>query len=290
MRILIVGACSNPGRHFRRRLKGERWTESVALTRTPGEQMHDRERLMVVEDYFSPPPQVFEGIDTVVNFTGVVKGQTELLHAVNMEGAAKLATLAKMYGARHFVQISSLSVYGQAETIDGSTPEVPISAYGRSKLLGDIALGKLTDDDFMTTLLRCPTFYGPSTASKLELLARAMRRLSWFPAPPVLSERSVLHLDNLAETLVAVVRDRLGGIRFAADPDLFTLESLAKACRIHASHSVTLVRLPSPAFLPLQLVARSSYQSIFGRSVICAPMAIDSARPLIETLGDLFRD
>jgi UDP-glucose 4-epimerase len=287
MRILVVGGGSNPGRCFRRRLNKEDWVDVVVLARAPIET-YGLERLIVVTDYFSLDPVVFDSVDVVVNFAGIVRGSRQELYAVNAEGAACLGTLAKRSGVRHFVQISSLSVYGGAETIESTTPEEPVSDYGRSKRAGDAALASLAESNFAVTMLRCPAFYGAGIDGKLRLLAKVMRRLGWFPVPPVLNERSVLHLDNLAEALLAVVRDRRCGIQFAADPECFTLALLAKAGSAHASRPIKLVTLPRAVFLLLRLAAKNLYGSVYGRGVISAPLVPIRAPSLSDTLMDLY--
>jgi len=94
----------------------------------------------VVADYAEVPLSAFVGIATVVNCVGTPVGSPATLHAVNHDVAFASATRARAAGCRHFIQVSSLSVYGRAEQIDGMTPVAPVSAYGRSKAAADAAL------------------------------------------------------------------------------------------------------------------------------------------------------
>src|SRR5580658_5757037 len=143
-RVLVVGAASNAAGGFRRRLAEDGWNDVVLLARLPIDTRRS-EQLIVVADHFAPPASVFGGVDAAINFAGVVDGTEEAMRIANSQGPARLAALAKQNGVRHFVQISSLSVYGAAADIDRSTSERPLTEYGRSKYAEDVALRGLSD-------------------------------------------------------------------------------------------------------------------------------------------------
>jgi UDP-glucose 4-epimerase len=278
-----VGGHSRAAMAFRHRLAGEDFAVTV-LTRAPDAAL-GAETVVTVADYFSPPAEVLRGVEVVVNFAGLVTAEPSLLQAVNADGPARLAAAAKVAGARHFVQISSLSVYGHAPDIDARTPEAPVSAYGRSKLAGDRALAPLADDGFAITAMRVPILYGRDTGGKLHQLARLMRRLGWFAVPRVCEPRSVLHLDNLAGAVETVIRQRLGGVRFAADPQAFHLDLLPD---ILSGPRIRLICLPALLFSLIRLVSPGTYASLYGKSLITADcVTIPDARQLRDGLADL---
>ena len=238
----------------------------------------------VVADYAEVPLSAFVGIATVVNCVGTPVGSPATLHAVNHDVAFASATRARAAGCRHFIQVSSLSVYGRAEQIDGMTPVAPVSAYGRSKAAADAALSALDDDAFAVTILRVPALYGRGAAGKFGALARAMRRLGGFPVSRPLPQRSLLHLDNAAAVIAALPPQN--GVVLAADHDLFDLGVLADVLARLDVRRPVLVPLPRFALAPLAIAAPAVYAGLFAASVIDAAAAISTSMTLPVGLRD----
>jgi nucleoside-diphosphate-sugar epimerase len=249
---------------LRRRLRSDTDIPTLVLVRHPEEARLDEE-ILVVRDYFELLAGTIRENDVVVNFAGIVGAQpTAELMRVNCRGAVQLASMAKAAGAAQFIQISSLAVYGDLETIGRQSPASPISDYGRSKLAADEALAELAAPAFTVTLLRVPILYGPGSRSKLNRLADWMGRIGGFPVASPLPTRSILHCANLSQTILALIEERKGGLRFAADPEPFRMDILAGLF----DPPVRLVRVPNFGLSALRRLAPSFYRSLFSSSLI----------------------
>jgi len=226
-----------------------------------------------------------------VNFAGITSGSEAELQVVNVEGPALLARAAKAAGIKHYIHISSLSVYGRTENVSAQTPEAPLSAYGRSKQAGDAKLLALADDNFTVTVLRVPALYGPGVGDKLGLLAKALRSVRMLPVPATSNPRVALNLQNMSIAIVRTIEQRLSGLWFAADPEPFTLAALADVVAERSGRRVRLVGVPDILFLPLRLALPGLYWSLYGRSVIksedCVPLDPSQAKPTSAALADL---
>lgn len=142
--------------------------------RTLPENRLDTQRFLDVRSITS---EVLEGVDAVVNLAAISndpmgKAFEDATHSINYEAGIRLATLAKSAGVRSFVFASSCSVYGFA---DGgprreSDPLNPLTAYARSKVASEVALGELADAHFCVTSLRFPTACGMSDRLRLDLV------------------------------------------------------------------------------------------------------------------------
>jgi len=90
--------------------------------------------------------------------------ETELADKINGNGAAALAAAAKASQAK-LVHFSTDFVFnGNAQTpYKTDAPTNPLSAYGRSKLLGEIAVQKLLKDQGL--IIRTAWLYGPGGPS-----------------------------------------------------------------------------------------------------------------------------
>ncbi len=211
---------------------------------------------------------------------------------MNSDGVRSLAGAAKREGVRRFIHLSSLSVYGAATDMTLETPTKPSSDYGRSKLAGDNNIAALTDETFKPIALRVPILYGPTAGQKLRELASLMARFGALPVPYLLQPRSMLHVDNLALALDHLLKSPAeAGLRFAADPEPFTLDMLADLVAVRRGKRVNLIRLPDLAFAPLRFSAPGLYNSLYTRSLIwnqiCVSLDTQELTPIRIALRDV---
>lgn len=284
-----MGGTARSAQAFRRYVSRLDRVDLTVLVRKPVESLPG-EAVIVVSDYFSPPEGLLIGKDAVVNFVGVTaRARQAHLRSLNVEGPVRLAKYARAQGVGHFIQLSSLHIYGEAEFIDRGTPEAPLSAYARSKQSGDRALSDEAGEGFTVTNLRMPMHYGYGAGEKLRRLASFMTRFGWFPVREARIERSVVHLDNLSAAIAFLIEKRLGGIQFTADPEPFSVQVLAEVSAATTGRAIRLVRLPEILFLPLRVFAKGVYRRLYMNNVISGDILLGTAYPvsLKEGLKDV---
>lgn len=135
--------------------------------------------------------QLVIGADAVVHCAGELADPRHF-HAVNVEGTALLAREARKAGVTRFVHVSSLAAR-----------EPGLSFYGESKHAGEEALR--TELDNRVFILRPPAVYGPGDRATLPLIAQLTRSTAFLPGT-ALQRFSLVHVDDLAGALVALVR------------------------------------------------------------------------------------
>jgi nucleoside-diphosphate-sugar epimerase len=123
------------------------------------------------------PADILDGTDAVVHLAAISNDPMGTAHEavtmdVNLRASVELARRSKAAGVRSFVFASSCSVYGVA---DGGPrterSEVnPLTAYAKSKVLTESALGELADGNFCVTCLRFATACGMSERLRLDLV------------------------------------------------------------------------------------------------------------------------
>ncbi len=260
--VCVLGANSRLARAFSRHVSGVLPLRKIARSAPQSGPEEDA----IYGDFRSLGPKAFEGCRTVINFVGVTSGP---LDEVNVDMPAAAARAAREAGIYHFVQISSLSVYGGAEEISFGLEPAPVSPYGASKLRADRALLEIAGGDLGLTILRAPTFYGAAGGGgKIALLARFMARAGFFLAPRPLPRRSVLHVENGAAALLHIVREGPMGLRFAADHEPFDLAALARAVESAHGRKVRLFSVPAGVLARLKRLAPGLYDSLFRSSLI----------------------
>lgn len=217
-RILVTGTDGFVGGVLQRALRaqGHRVFGTV-FTRAAGE---DEVRLDITRDgaLESLPPERF---DAVVHTVGMVDqgAPAALMHAVNAEGTRRLLEWCHRHGCGHFVQISSIGVYGlrsmgqqrrEATTASVGLIGVP---YQKSKALAE---RHVVASGLPHTILRLPavigagdTFFSPTLVQAL----REGRHFSFGRRNPLVS---VLYVENLPDMLARVIADGPSGQAFNA--------------------------------------------------------------------------
>jgi len=152
---------------------------------------------------------------------------------INVDGTRALAAAATDARVAQLVFVSSAKVYGEcspfapngephAFTVD-DTPR-PSGPYGESKLAAETLLReRCATAGIALTVLRPPLVYGPGNKANLHALLRAIARGVPLPLGSIRNCRSLVHVDNLADSIARAI-DTAHGLRCytVADVDLST--------------------------------------------------------------------
>lgn len=123
------------------------------------------------------PIDLLRGVDAVIYLAAVsndpmgVKFEA-VTGEINRDSAISLAAAARAAGVKFFTFASSCSVYGAG----GGAPRIetdplnPLTAYARSKIETESALGEFADGDMFITCLRFATACGMSDRLRLDLV------------------------------------------------------------------------------------------------------------------------
>ncbi|KKB35454.1 UDP-glucose 4-epimerase [Bacillus thermotolerans] len=156
----------------------------------------------------------------------------------NRDLTIKLANKAKENGVRHFLLLSTMSVFGvegsvtEKRIIDSRTPLSPQTFYGESKLGAEEALLNMQTEDFKVAILRPPMVYGPGCPGNYKLLSKLARKTPIFP--DIQNERSMIFIDNLCEFIRVVIERRLSGIFHPQDQEyVCTSQMVKEIARVH---------------------------------------------------------
>lgn len=180
----------------------------------------------------------------------------------------KVARQALNAGIMHFVQLSSISIYGAAVWIDQTTPTHPISTYGGTKLECERQLGALRQSGLMLASLRIPMVYGAGVPSKMSALARAMLRFRCVFGASSRPRRSILHISNLATAISAICSQQIPGEMPVRNQDSFELDDMADAVLQITGRSVRVLRIPDAILQVTERAVPGLYRSLFLASLI----------------------
>lgn len=211
-KILITGKDSYIGNHV------QIWLEQF-------ENQYEVEQLDVQDESWKE--YNFSGVDAIVHVAGIVHRpdikDEGLYNRVNAELPAEIAKIAKAFGVKQFVFLSTMAVFGAGKRlaeniINEGTPINPLSLYGSSKYLGECKLNKLEDDNFKVTIVRPPNVYGRGCKGGYITGFRTV--VSKLPAIPYAYfnvKQSVLYVDNLSEFIRLCIDNETAGVFMPQD-------------------------------------------------------------------------
>ena len=230
-RIAVTGASGFVGRHLVEHLTA-RDSEVVAVRRP-----------------FEPDTlaHALRGAGAVVHLAGVVSALREQDYfTANVDGTRAVAEAARAAGVP-MIHISSLAAAGPASPRSPraeNDPCVPINAYGRSKLEGELALAAV--DGLRWTILRPGVVYGPRDRALLPIFRLAARGIM-----PLVGRADAaytfVHVADLVRAIEAAVdRPSTGDTMFVGHPQPVTTRALLEGIRAASGTRAALISIPLP--------------------------------------------
>ena len=221
-KILITGANSYVGTSF------EKW-----LSQWPDEYHVDT--IDMIDGTWRE--KSFAGYDVVFHVAGiahvsVTSSQKDMYYKINRDLAIETAQKVKAAGARQFIFMSSIIIYGDSapigekKIITKDTPATPTNFYGDSKLQAEIGILALKTDSFNVVILRPPMIYGKGSKGNFHVLENVALKLAVFPK--VNNSRSMLYIGNLVEFVRLMIDNEESGIFWPCDKEWCNISAMVK--------------------------------------------------------------
>ncbi|MBU3197737.1 NAD-dependent epimerase/dehydratase family protein [Clostridium estertheticum] len=197
----------------------------------------------------------FSKYDVVFHVAGIAHVSTDpkmelLYYKINRDLTIETAKKAKTDGARQFIFMSSIIVYGdsssinQKRVISRNTVPHPTNFYGNSKLQAEEGIMLLDDGKFKVVVLRPPMIYGKGSKGNYPKLAKMAQKLPLFP--DVDNERSMLHIDNLCEFIRFVIENEEKGIFFPQNREYVNTALMVKLIAEAHGKKIKLTKVFNP--------------------------------------------
>lgn len=193
--------------------------------------------------------QALQDIDVVFHLAALTRARSAREYVtVNGDGTRALMAAIRTSHPRprRLVSVSSLAAVGPATRgipVEPAQIPHPITAYGRSKLEGELAC-LAAAEELEVVILRPPAVYGPRDRDLYLSFLLAMRGILPVPSGP---ERHLqfIHVQDLVEAMVrAATAPRASGIYHVAEPQAYSWREIGMWIAKAVGRQVRTVRVP----------------------------------------------
>jgi len=187
----------------------------------------------------------FSQYDTVFHVAGIAhiketSSNTDLYYRVNRDLTVEIAKKSKEQGIKHFVLLSSMSVFGlTVGIIDKNTKALPNTNYGKSKLQADELIISMSSPEFIVSIIRPPMVYGDGCKGNYQSLRKIALKSPIFPT--VRNSRSMIYIGNLCEFIRLLISEPQTGFYYPQNKEYVSSSEMVQL--IAQSHNKKTVGL-----------------------------------------------
>ncbi|MEZ4358526.1 MAG: NAD-dependent epimerase/dehydratase family protein [Eubacteriales bacterium] len=266
-KILITGANSYIGTSF------EKW-----LSKYP--DIYSIDTMDMIDGSWKE--KNFAAYDVVFHVAGIAHSSIDpklepMYRKVNTELAVDTAKKAKEDGAKLFIFMSSMMIYGEDKKmckpfiITSDTKPNPADFYADSKLKADIAIQEMDNGTFKTAILRPPMVYGPKSKGNFPRLIKLAKKAPIFPN--IKNERSMIYIDNLCEFIRILIDREEHGVFFPQNADYICTTDIIRYAAKALHKKIWITKLGNP-FIKLLSLKAGAVNKVFGTRVYDKNMSL----------------
>jgi UDP-glucose 4-epimerase len=263
MNILIIGSDSFIGGYFIRKYSESYNIKALSRVSTGFENE------LVFTDFFEIPESVFEDINVVINFAAIVHRpdikDKVVYDDVNYHLAVQNALKAKKAGVGLFIQMSTIAVYGNVSRITIDSVYDPKNLYSKSKLIADLELLKMEDEQFHVAIVRPSMVYGGNNPpGNMIRLIKLVDKGIPLPFKNIDNQRDFVNIHNLVQYLGLIVDNKFRGVYLISDNEQISTYNLLKIIRKHLHKKGPIINLPALFLRIIEKLRPVEYFKLFG--------------------------
>jgi len=180
---------------------------------------------IIVDDIRKIKEKYFEGVYGVIDLAALSNDVTGQLFVketfdINYRARLKNAKLAKKIGVKRYILPSSCSNYGKikkTEIADENFKLNPLTNYSKANSFAEKSILKLSNNNFIVTILRQGTVYGYSPKMRFDLVINRMTYEAWK------NNRILLMKDGNQRRPTLHIKDAIKAMKFMLEKDKKTV-------------------------------------------------------------------
>jgi nucleoside-diphosphate-sugar epimerase len=204
-------------------------------------------------------------VEVIIHAAGVAhqfgknKFDVEIFQRGNVEATKNIVQAAAARGVRHFILVSSVSVYGDRHAgMCAETPSCfPSGPYAESKLQAEQRAFEIAAPAGMAlTVLRLATVYGEGDPGNVARLMRTIDRGQFLWVGSGTNHKSLIHRDDVARACLAVLQSSPQGIGvYNVTAEMCTMREVVEGLAQALGRRLPSWRIPSSPILCLSGLA-----------------------------------
>lgn len=232
----------------------------------------------------------YSNCDTVLHVAGIAHVSSDpnledLYYKVNRDLAIEVAKKAKLDGAKQFIFMSSMIIYGKDEpigeekVINKDTIPSATDFYGKSKLDADLAIRELEDENFKVVIVRTPMVYGPNCKGNFPKLKKLAKLSPIFPN--IENKRSMIYIDNLCEFFKQVIDNQAKGTFYPQNKEYISTKQIIEIMANSQGKKIHFIKLFNPL---IKLLSKrvNIINKVFGSKIYAKELSGDFSYVIVE--------
>lgn len=219
----------------------------------------------------------FKDFDVVFHVAAIVHQDSSMPEhkylEINRDLAYNVAKAAKSNGVSQFVFMSTVKVYGENSSEEDPWTEVsecsPQDAYGKSKLLAELLLEGLVNDDFIVSIIRTPVVYGSGVKGNVAMIGRFISRFRFLPLGGIHNKRAMIYIGNLIHIIQSVIDQKYPGVVLASENMGYSTSQFVTFLSDSSCKRTLITPLPYFVIALIKYVRPNLYNRLFGSMVLC---------------------
>jgi nucleoside-diphosphate-sugar epimerase len=218
MKVLVTGATGFLGREIVKELLANNF-EVIGIGRTKSVDINI-EQIDITNEIEVKKLNKLIGVDVIIHSAGLAhqfgKTSREDFFRVNVKGTENIANLAKVINVRHFILISSVSVYGKAKTnfnnfeFQENLECYPIGDYAESKFAAEKIAENLCSD-ITLTILRPATIIGEGDKGNVNRLIQSIDNNRFIKIGKCVNYKTLVDKNYVAQICIKVIENKTTG-------------------------------------------------------------------------------
>ncbi|HUR30017.1 MAG TPA: NAD-dependent epimerase/dehydratase family protein, partial [Saprospiraceae bacterium] len=140
----------------------------------------------------------------------------------------------------------------------------PLTDYGKSKLQAEQELLKLSDDQFVVSIIRPAVVYGKGAKGNIAKLMKLIDKLPVIPLGDISNRRSMVYVGNFLALLKSVIDNAMPGVFIAADNEAKSTSDMVKEINRLRPTQKKIISMPKLVMKGLKGLLPDMHSKLFG--------------------------
>ena len=224
----------------------------------------------IIKNIFNIPDLLFKKVDVVINFCAIVHKKNvpkSIYKNINYELPVFLFNKSTKQRVKHFIQMSTISVYGRQRVIKFNSKLNPENSYGFYKLKTDNYILN-SNNDIIVSCIRPPMVYGANAPGNMKNLISLANTNLPLPFKNIDNKLAFINIKNLVHFLNIVIDKELSDVLIPTDKKLTSTKEIIRTVRKILGRKERLIIMPNSLKMIIKTIFPNLYKKLFESLIV----------------------